>query len=99
MAKVNEVINTTGGMIAPVIEEPVNLDATTVYVYLPPPQMGEESVLFVGLNGTGYTIPRGRPYPVPRPLFEIIRRSHDAKNVTEQYIAKMEKENADPALR
>lgn len=99
MGKVNEVINTTEINAVAAVEAPVNLDASTVIVYLASPQMGEGSSVFVGLNGKGYQVPRGKPYPVPRPLFDVLRRSQDARNVTQQYIAGLEKRANDPALK
>ena len=33
---------------------------------------GGDAPVFVGLNGKGYTIPRGRPIKVPAPLCEVL---------------------------
>ena len=75
------------------------IQSSMVQVYLAPGQKGENNSVFVGLNGKGYTVPRGRPVMVPWPVFEILRRTADAKVYTEA----LEKQAAsmlnDPAMR
>lgn len=42
-------------------------------VSLPRATGKEENFLFVGLNGKGYTIRKGQPVRVPKPVAEIIK--------------------------
>ena len=51
-----------------------------VTVVLPRATGKEEDFVFVGLNGKGYTIKRGIPVNVPRPVAEILRESERQKN-------------------
>lgn len=46
-----------------------------VKVKLPRPRGGEEKYQFVGVNGIGYLIERGKEVEVPRSVAEIIERS------------------------
>jgi len=46
-----------------------------VTVTLPRATGKEEELVFVGLNGKGYTIRRGVPVRVPRPVFDILNES------------------------
>lgn len=48
---------------------------------------GEESSLFVAVNGKGYQIPRGKQVEVPKPVAEIIDNSQ--RNNTRQLLFKM----------
>ena len=46
-----------------------------VPVTLPRATGKEEDFVFVALNGKGYTIRRGVPVQVPRPVFDILNES------------------------
>lgn len=70
--------------------EPVEMKTNEIEVYdpmritetviLPRATGKEEDTLFVALNGKGYTIKRGVPVQVPRPIAEIIRESERQKD-------------------
>ena len=46
-----------------------------VPVTLPRATGKEEDYVFVALNGKGYTIRRGAPVQIPRPVFDILNES------------------------
>lgn len=46
-----------------------------VTVTLPRATGKEENFVFVGLNGKGYTVMRGVPVRVPRPVYDILMES------------------------
>lgn len=48
-----------------------------VKVKLPRPRGNEEKHLFVGVNGIGYLIERGKEVEVPRSVAEVIERSEE----------------------
>ena len=75
------------------------IQSSMVQVYLAPGQKGENNSEFVGLNGKGYIVPRGRPVMVPQPVFEILRRSADAKVYTEALEKQAAAALSDPAMR
>lgn len=75
------------------------IQSSMVQVFLAPGQKGENNSEFVGLNGKGYTVPRGRPVLVPWPVFEILRRSADAKVYTEALEKQAAAALSDPAMR
>ena len=75
------------------------IQSSMVQVFLAPGQKGDNSSVFVGLNGKGYTVPRGRPVMVPWPVFEILRRSADAKVYTEALEKQAAAALSDPAMR
>ena len=45
----------------------------------------DEPALFVGLNGTGYMIQRGKDVEVPNGVAEIIRNSMKAEDAADDY--------------
>ena len=55
------------------------LNGGKVAITLPRAHFGEEDFLFVGLNGVGYQIPRGKEVYVPEEVAEEIYRSVDAE--------------------
>lgn len=57
------------------IETPYNPMKNMVTVQLPRATGKEEKVLFVALNGKGYTIKKGVPVRVPRPVYDILMES------------------------
>ena len=52
-----------------------------VTVKLPRPRGGEDKRLFVGVNGIGYLIERGKEVEVPRAVAEVIERSEEQANI------------------
>lgn len=52
------------------------------------PRMGanEESFVLVGINGVLTQIPRGKTVMVSRRVYDILRRSNTAKEVTEAFL-------------
>ena len=59
----------------PTVETPADPMRQFVTVVLPRATGKEEDFLFVGLNGKGYTIKRGIPVRVPRPVADIVYES------------------------
>lgn len=58
-------------------------EKVTVFVQM---VSGEESSLFVAVNGKAWQIPRGKHVEVPKPVAEIIERSQ--RNNTKQLLYK-----------
>jgi len=56
-------------------EKPVDAMTVMETVYLPRPTGKEENYVFVGLNGKGYTIMKGMPVKVPKPVADILNES------------------------
>lgn len=56
-------------------EKPVDPMSEMTTVYLPRATGKEENFIFVGLNGKGYTIMKGVPVQVPRPVADILNES------------------------
>ena len=89
MAKVTDVVNTTES----VSEQPVEtakqivdrLDKEMMRVYLRPGAKDEAKSEFVSINGKTWNVPRGVWTPVPRPVFEVLRRSKTAQMESERY--------------
>ena len=50
----------------------MNNQTEYVTVTLPRATGKEENFVFVGLNGKGYTVMRGVPVRVPRPVYDIL---------------------------
>ena len=49
-------------------------------VFLPRARKGEAEDLYVGINGVGYVVPKGREVEVPRAVADEIRRSQKAED-------------------
>lgn len=64
-----------------------------VSVTLPRATGKEEDVVFVGLNGKGYTIRRGVSVRVPRPVYEILAESQRQEQRQQAFI-RLQQENA-----
>jgi hypothetical protein len=58
-----------------------------VPVFLRPAETGEQNFVRVVVNGKAYQIPRGRQQMVPRPVYEVLARSEQAKHITRAYNA------------
>lgn len=61
--------------MAKATDTPYNPQKDLVTVTLPRATGKEEDTVFVGLNGKGYTIKRGVPVRVPRPIYNILVES------------------------
>ena len=64
-----------------------------VTVTLPRATGTEENYVFVGLNGKGYTIMRGVPVRVPRPVADILTEARSQQLRQEAFI-RQQQENA-----
>ena len=64
-----------------------------VTVTLPRATGREEETLFVGLNGKGYTIRRGTPVRLPRPVYAILAESQRQEQRRQDFI-RQQQENA-----
>lgn len=68
-------------------------EADYVSVTLPRATGKEEDIVFVGLNGKGYTIRRGLTVQVPRPVYEILMESQRQQQRQQDFI-QLQQENA-----
>lgn len=48
---------------------------------------GDESQVFVGVNGQSFLIPRGKRFEVPKPVADVLMASDEAKSVADEYAA------------
>lgn len=64
--------------------EPVDpmKEIETVFI---PKSSGEDSVVFVGLNGKSYLIPRGKRVDVPKPVAQIVYEAQRNQQAAEAY--------------
>ncbi len=69
-----------------------------VTVTLPRATGKEEDVVFVGLNGKGYTIRRGVAVQVPRPVYEILAESQRQEQRQRDYIRRQQENAARSAV-
>lgn len=56
-----------------------------VDVFLTKGGPGEANFQFVCLNGVPFQVPRGKRVSVPRPIYEILARSEDAREYTDAF--------------
>ena len=64
-----------------------------VTISLPRATGKEEDLVFVGLNGKGYTIRRGVSVQVPRPVYEILMEAQRQEQRQRDFI-RQQQENA-----
>ena len=64
--------NAEAPVTATAVEQQYDPMKDMVTVHLPRATGKEEDSLFVGLNGKGYTIKKGVPVRVPRPVYDIL---------------------------
>lgn len=69
-----------------------------VTITLPRATGKEEDVVFVGLNGKGYTIRRGVAVRVPRPVYEILAESQRQEQRQRDYIRRQQENAARSAV-
>lgn len=73
-----------------VVQEPVyDPWAEMVPVFLPK-VTGEEDFRYVGINGRMFQVPRGKQTLVPRPVFDVLAYSQDAREYTDRFDRKNE---------
>ncbi|MBQ1371843.1 MAG: hypothetical protein IIY70_02815 [Oscillospiraceae bacterium] len=70
-----------------------------VSVTLPRATGKEEDFVFVGLNGKGYTIRRGVPVQLPRPVYEILTESQRQQQRQQDFIQRQQENAARSADR
>lgn len=58
----------------------------TVKVRLPKARNGEETEVFVGLNGRGYRIRKGMEVAVPEGVAEVLRNAEAAEDRNEVFL-------------
>lgn len=69
-----------------------------VTITLPRATGKEEDVVFVGLNGKGYTIRRGVSVQIPRPVYEILAESQRQEQRQQDYIRRQQENAARSAV-
>jgi hypothetical protein len=69
-----------------------------ITVTLPRATGMEEDFIFVGLNGKGYTIRRGMPVRVPRPVYDILCESRRQQLRQEDFIRRQQENAARAAV-
>lgn len=69
-----------------------------VSVTLPRATGKEENFVFVGLNGKGYTVMRGVPVRVPRPVYDILTESQRQQRRQADFIRARQEEAARSAV-
>ncbi|MBR6378017.1 MAG: hypothetical protein IKS05_09700 [Oscillospiraceae bacterium] len=69
-----------------------------VSVTLPRATGMEEEILFVGLNGKGYTIRRGMPVQVPRPVYDILMEAQRQEQRQRDFIRRQQENAARSAV-
>ncbi|MBQ1409818.1 MAG: hypothetical protein IIY94_00870 [Oscillospiraceae bacterium] len=69
-----------------------------VTISLPRATGKEEDLVFVGLNGKGYTIRRGVSVQVPRPVYEILMEAQRQEQRKEDYIRRQQENAARSAV-
>ena len=69
-----------------------------VTVTLPRATGKEEELVFVGLNGKGYTIRRGVAVRVPRPVYEILAEAQRQERRQQDFIRRQQENAARSAV-
>ncbi len=69
-----------------------------VSVTLPRATGKEEELVFVGLNGRGFTIRRGVTVRVPRPVYDILAESQRQQQRQQDYIRRQQENAARSAV-
>lgn len=57
-----------------------------IAVYLDRATGDEANFERVGVNGKMYQVPRGKTVMVPRPVYDVLRRSASARVITERHL-------------
>lgn len=61
-------------------------ETKTVKMWVPKVPDGEEQVLFVGVNGKGYRVQRGKTVEVPEEVAEVLKNAQLAEELRDEYI-------------
>ena len=69
-----------------------------VTITLPRATGKEEDLVFVGLNGKGYTIRRGVAVRVPRPVYEILAEAQRQERRQQDFIRRQQENAARAAV-
>ena len=69
-----------------------------VTVTLPRATGHEENFVFVGLNGKGYTVMRGVPVRVPRPVADILAQAENQRRRQAEFIRRQQENAARSAV-
>ena len=69
-----------------------------VSVTLPRATGKEEDVVFVGLNGRGYTVRRGVTVRVPRPVYDILAEAQRQQQRQQDFIRRQQENAARSAV-
>ena len=69
-----------------------------VTITLPRATGKEEELVFVGLNGKGYTIRRGVAVKLPRPVYEILAESQRQEQRQRDFIRRQQENAARSAV-
>lgn len=64
-----------------------NPEAKKIPVMIPRMGASEDPYVLVGVNGVLTQIPRGKPVMVSRKVYEVLRRSESAKEVSEAFLS------------
>lgn len=75
-----------------------NEPSKLVTVTLPRATGSEENFVFVGLNGKGWTIMRGVPVRVPRPVYDILAEAETQKRRQADFIHRQQENAARSAV-
>lgn len=62
------------------------LNGMKIPVMIPRAGASEDPYVLVGVNGVLTQIPRGKPVMVSRAVYEVLRRSDSAKEVSEAFL-------------
>lgn len=63
------------------------LEGMKIPVLIPRMGASEDPYVLVGINGVLTQIPRGKPVMVSRKVYDVLRRSESAKEVSEAFLA------------
>ena len=73
-------------------QKPIDPMKDMVTVVLPRATGKEEDFIFVSLNGKGYTIKKGVPVRVPRPVYALLRESERQKERQAAYEERLQEQ-------
>ena len=73
-------------------------ESDSVTITLPRATGKEEDLVFVGLNGKGYTIRRGVAVRLPRPVYEILAEAQRQEQRQQEFIRRQQENAARSAV-
>ena len=80
-------------------EARARIERTYEDVYISTEGAGGETVMFVGLNGRTWAVPRGKKQRVPRPVADIIRQRMRTEREARKFNEEQARKMSDPALQ